>query len=756
MVEAKPAQLEMSEAKAKSALLYNFIKHSRWPDESNQKVIKVAFLVGDNTFFKTFKPVAAQALIRNKAIKLRLISDYKLARDVQVLVIPEHYNTNLDAISSFMSLSQTLLITDNAKNSSAVMINYTHPKAKHISFEVNRSNIVYEKLGISKDIRLYGGSEIEVAQLYKEMEKRLIKSKALLAVQTQKLQNQQAILDQQTLKINDKNQYIDAQKTDIGSLHQEQSEIKNLLDYSAQQLYLSQTRVDGVQKRLVESRKVSVQLADKINNNAEILTQQKVQIHTQEKRIGAQSEKLDQQENTISSQRGIIYIALCALLLITLYIIFKQKLALGKERAISVKKTETVKIQEASIDAYKSSIQVKNDFLTAINHELRTPMHLIMGALQGISSDDKDSLQHSLGIVEDGAEQMMLLISDILFYSELQSEQLQINPSSVDIKYQLLEACELHRPDAQDKGLGFFIHFSHAVPEYLNLDVERLCIIIEKLVDNAVKYTLKGEVVIHVDWKVSDGPQLLIHINDSGVGFSDEALARAFLPFDQADNGLSRVHGGLGIGLSISEKLINMMLGGIRIESDQQRGTSIHLNIPAPKAHQDKFSSAAAAKLNNPGPSNPTNQPVKLQKVSPLRLAVDNTKTDTQILIVEDNPVSQLVITKIIKSLGYQCLLANDGSEALEVLRDKEPDLVLMDIQMPNMSGIECTRQHRQSKNTYQPPIIALTANPVEAIRQECLQVGMEAVLSKPIDIQLLESHIKRLLSDRKTKSMEV
>ena len=763
---AEAPALELAEEKAKAVLLYNFIKQTEWQGKENKKTIDVVFLNGDMPFYKAFENIAAATTVKNKTIRLKRLNNYKNAASADVLVIPPQYNNKLNELAAYLSHTQTLLITDNSKDRSAVMINFVYPSVEQISFEVNRSNLVFENINISKDILLYGGNEVEIATLYKDMEKNLIYSKEKLSIQEKKLSsqanklNQQAsILESQVLEIEQKNNYIAQQQQDIDALNEERSSITQLLDDSVEQLSMSRERLNAAEKRLQESRVFSQQLTDKISINAAILAKQTQQISSQDKRINAQLQKLGKQEDTISSQRGIIVAILSALLFVTLYIILKQKLALGKERAISNKKTEIVKSQEASIETYKSSLQVKNDFLTAINHELRTPLHLIMGALQGISSDDKNSLQHSLGIVEDGAEQMMLLISDILFYSELQSEQLEINTNSVDIKYQLFEACEMYRSEAEDKGLGFFVHFSRAVPQYLKIDVERLCIIIDKLVDNAIKYTQEGEVVINVDWKVSQGPQLHIDINDTGVGFSESELARAFQPFDQSDNGLTRQNQGLGIGLSISEKLIKAMKGDITIDSNQHQGSRVHLQLPAAKALHDKFSQDKGMAEIKPFPSDKNDKQfksAKLQAVSPMRLAVDNTKAELFILVVEDNPVSQVVVEKIIKNLGYQCLLASNGEQALRLIADKKPDLVLMDIQMPNMSGIECTQQYRQSKHCHQPPIVALTANPVESIRKQCFEVGMAAVLSKPIDIQLLEGEIKRLIADRKIESMEV
>ncbi len=733
------ADQALSEEKAKAALLYNFIKHSGWPDEANKEAFKVVFWGEKSNFYDVFKDVTQKALVREKPIRMQRSSDLKVAAAADVVVVCKLDTDQLEQLASQLTQTQTLLVSDNAQNNSSVMINFTYPKSTKLSFEVNKSNIVFEGLSLSKDILLYGGSEIDVATLYKEMEKNLLVSKRRLLKREAKLQEQQQLLDQQretlqkqsTLvaekneKIAQQSKNISIQQRNIDNLNQEQSEIQALLNASAQQLSLSRSRVLGAEEQLLESRKLSSQLSDQINKNAQILSEQNEQVNQQAEKISSQTIQLGTQQGTISHQRNIIFIALCALSLLLIYIVYRQKQALGKERALSEAKAELVKSQEASIDAYKSSLQVKNDFLTAINHELRTPMHLITGALHDISSEDESSLQQSLGIVEHGAEQMMTLIADILFYSELQSDQVSIHSSAVNIKYQLQEACEFHRAEAEEKNLGFYVHFSRSVPDYVTVDAERLCMIVEKLLDNAIRFTDQGEVVINVDWDIrSDaGPLLLIQINDTGKGFSPEALENVFKPFEQEDNGLTRQHQGLGIGLSMCDKLLNLMQGSIKVSSDQHKGTSIDVQLPAAHAMQ-------------PG-----------HEVKPkLSLAVDNTRQADLILVVEDNPVSQLVIEKVLLRLGYRCTKVDCADQALAIIDELKPALIIMDVQMPDMSGIECTRIHRQQVDCHQPPIIALTANPTELVHEDCIKAGMDAVLTKPIDVPALKERLTQLL----------
>jgi signal transduction histidine kinase/ActR/RegA family two-component response regulator len=714
---------EMPEGQAKAALLYNFIKHTEWPDNKQRDAIRVAFLSEADEFYKAFSTAAKQSKINNKPITVELISQYQDASSKDVLVIAKQYNDRLADIASYLSGTHTLLVTDKAQQRASVMINYLAPESSRLSFEVNSTNLRFEGLDVSKDLLLYGGSEVEIISLYKEMEQSLLQSKAQLLNQEKELRLQKHRLDSQQQKIAAQNGYIVEQQADIARLSEEQLSAQNLLNDSALQLNQSHERLRDAQQRYNESRELSKQLEVEIEKNKSILSNQAGLLASQETQLQNQAEQLGEQENTITSQRGVIVIALSALLLASLYIVVRQKSELKEERRLAVAKEKVVKMQEESIDLYKSSLEAKNNFLTAINHELRTPMHLILGALHNISNDDMQSLQSSLNIVEQGAEHMMVLISDILFYSELQADQVEINTTSTKIKKQLIETVELYREQAEAKSLGFYLHFSHKVPEYVSIDSPHFNMVVEKLLDNAVKYTASGEVVINVDWQVQKGGELLLQVTDSGIGFSDEELAHVFEPFEQSDAGLARQFEGLGIGLSISKKLINLMGGDILIESEKGRGSTVFLSLPV----------SAADHAGKPPQQH-------------LQLAVDNTKRAAMILIVEDNSVSQLVTEKLVAGLGYECLIANDGNHALELVEKRKPDLILMDLQMPNLDGIACTKILKKSEGLDKIPVVALTANVQAAIRKECFDAGMTEVLNKPIEVQKLDAVLADLL----------
>jgi len=727
------AQNALSEEQAKASLLYNFIKHVSWPEETHIPSLKVAFWGVDGLFHAAFDNIASEARIRNKSLQSSNIDSYHSASSYHVLVVGQQFEHLLPRVAAELAKSNTLIVSDGAKERSAIMINFTYPSEQQLSFEVNSANVAVEGLRLSNDILLFGGTEVDVVALYRDLEKDLLASKQafreqqrLLLEQENALLVQSQKLGQQDELIRQQGEHIVKQQSNIQTLTDKQLDIESSLSRSSKALMLSLQENEAVKADLDNSRGESQRLASEIIKNQLILDEQQSKMADLSLQIDSQVEQLDSQQDTIANQRGIIVIVLSILLIIALYMIARQKHALRQERALLEAKAELVKAQEKSIDAYKVSLESKDNFLSAINHELRTPMHLIMGALHNISEKDKTGLQQGLDIVEQGAEQMLELISDILLYSELQAGDVSVNPCDVDIKYQMVDVCDKYEQMALDRDLGFYLHFARTVPQYLSFDIDRFCVVIEKILDNALRFTQEGDIVVNIDWHVAKGSQLIVQINDTGIGMSQAQLEKVFQPFDQYQGGLSREYEGLGIGLSLCQKIMQALGGEITISSDPACGTSVYLSLPA----------ANVMDIEKPAQAF-------------LQLAVDNTKTVQTVLVVEDNIVSQLLTERIVQDLGYEAMVAGSGQQALELMRECHPHLVLMDLQMPAMDGISCYQQMLEEPSLANIPVIALTANAQQSIKTQCLSLGMCAVLTKPVHIEKLKYNIEiHALSD--------
>ncbi len=387
-------------------------------------------------------------------------------------------------------------------------------------------------------------------------------------------------------------------------------------------------------------------------------------------------------------------------------------LSLGLADRINELKKDKLFAQAEAISAFESSLKLKTDFITSISHELRTPMNAILGGLEIVQKQIQKSQGAALNIVKSGASDMMNLVNDILTHTEIQSGRLTIQSNPVATRELLTSLHECYLYWCEEHGLQLVWQVDTTLPEWISTDEEKLVIIVCKLLDNAVKFTEKGQVSFNI--KCDQAGQLKCIVKDTGIGISQEKQGNIFESFTQSEGGLQRRYGGLGIGLSICKRLTEAMGGELKAESIEGQGSTFTITVPF----------------------EPGARPV-IEKNTKLASA------DLPILIVEDNMVNQRVMMKLLEKIGYKSLVAVNGQEALEVLGIEDVSLVLMDLQMPVMDGLTCTKIIRkrddQLKNI---PIIAVTANLMDADKERCIKCGMNDFIKKPVNLDTLRNSL--------------
>ncbi|NRB42323.1 MAG: response regulator [Pseudomonadales bacterium] len=399
-----------------------------------------------------------------------------------------------------------------------------------------------------------------------------------------------------------------------------------------------------------------------------------------------------------------------------------QAEALAME-AEAEKEREMVNAQQKVIEARESSLQLKNNFLTAISHELRTPMNAILGGLQVAQQHPLEHLKSPLDIVQHGATDLLRLINDILIHTEVQSDNIRINADNIAIKPLLDSLHQRYQTSCKEKGLRLEWLVNPAMPAWLSADEEKIVIILVKLLDNAVKYTERGVVKFTLTCDQGRSPWLLqATIQDSGMGIAEEEQGAIFEAFTQKESGFQRGFGGLGLGLSICRKLITALEGELSLESSLGKGCcfSVTLAVESGEAPQlDSVRMLASAEL--------------------------------PILVVEDNLVNQKVMQMMLEKLGYSSMIAKHGEEALEVLDKETVSLILMDLQMPVMDGFSCTEEIRKRNDDIKDiPIIAVTANLMDADKERCIQSGMNDFLKKPVQLEILQASLSHYVEASK------
>ena len=562
---------------------------------------------------------------------------------------------------------------------------------------------------------------------------------------------------------------------------------------------------------------------------------------------------------------GMIY----SFLRIRLQIINRQKFALEKEvkrqTAEVIQQKEALEMQREEADKARREAeqanQAKSIFLATMSHEIRTPMNGVLGMTYLLAETDQTAEQREYTVtIKNSGQALLTVINDILDFSKIDSGNLELEHQPFELRRCIEEVMDVFSAKASSHSIDLIYQIDNKIPSLITGDKHRLRQILINLISNAVKFTLRGEIFVGVDLveNKNDALNIAFHVRDTGIGIPSDKLSRLFKAFSQVDSATNRKYGGTGLGLVISQRLVELMGGKISVESKPDIGTTFYFNIvceaaamlPAETEHQPlagnegkkvlivdenttslkvlktqldqwklsstlAFSGEEAIKLLNrqngfdlavidmnmphmnglelsrrikiKHPHLPIilissigdestkkrpdiitsviNKPVKQLhlaqhirdafKISqkPLQaqkngrhiLSVDFAKEfPLRILLAEDNIINQKLATRILNKLGYDHIdIAWNGLEAIEKLKSQTYDVILMDMQMPEMDGLEATRKIRKELKQ-QPAIIAVTANAMESDRQLCMEAGMNEYVTKPITLEALMAALEK------------
>ncbi|MBE0596827.1 MAG: response regulator [Desulfuromonadales bacterium] len=401
-----------------------------------------------------------------------------------------------------------------------------------------------------------------------------------------------------------------------------------------------------------------------------------------------------------------------------------------RERRRQYQTRRHLEMLDTARQAAEEASRAKSEFLANMSHEIRTPMTVFMGVTEHLLQIDQDPEHRTfLKMAEQSAQRLRVLIDDILDLSRIEARGMEVEEAEFEIRSCLRSAVDLFTLAAREKNLRLEMEVAAEVPFRVVGDPDKLGQVLINLIGNALKFTHEGEVRISVLRRTD---ALEFAVADTGIGIPEEKQHLLFQSFSQMDSSFQRQYGGSGLGLAISKGLIHLMGGEIAVRSRKGRGTVFTFTLPLKT--ESNFQSTTPVK---PPPEEPARK-----------------NPSARILLAEDDLMVQEIVKMILAQGGWQTETAKTGREAVEKWEGGDFDLILMDLQMPEMNGIEATQtiREREAKEEKRICIIGLTAHVRREITDDCLQAGMDRVLTKPIQMKDLHTAIDICLSDKEIR----
>jgi signal transduction histidine kinase/ActR/RegA family two-component response regulator len=455
------------------------------------------------------------------------------------------------------------------------------------------------------------------------------------------------------------------------------------------------------------------------------------------------NDRLKELERQFAAQRENFKLTEMSLIILIIVLSTLAGISFARKiNAANQRLQHTLDEMRAAKEEAERASRAKSDFVSRMSHELRTPMNAILGFAQLLESE-KLTQEHRdyVNEINRAGVHLLELINKVLDQAKIEAGQMTIEHIAFNLRSTLSEVAAIVSERAKAKNLELRFFTAPDLPAGILGDPTRLRQVLINLIGNAEKFTQQGRLEVRVE-PIDEGTRILFSVQDTGIGMDAAGLKRLFQSFAQADESMTRKFGGTGLGLKISQDLVHAMGGEIQVESEPGKGSRFWFSLPAIAAPVPE---EASERVPERAPERrPSSEQIQTPEVNPSSNAAVTSAIQPlngHVLLVEDNRINQMVATRMLSKLGLTYDVANHGGESLQRLQERDYDLILMDMEMPEMDGPEATRRIRAMEaetGKKRIPIIAMTANAMHEDRDRCLASGMDDHVPKPVEMNKL------------------
>ncbi len=693
--------------------LLGLVENIQWANQEEIDQYHIHLIDNNRKVEESLKNFSRNRKLHGKTVKVTRSGKVDVPKGAHIVYLAKDKVDSYSELFKIVEGQNILIISEGCDNKRLFMINLYETEKREIQFEINKANIINQNLGINPDIILLGGTEIDVAQLYKEGQKSLLEMEKAM----KKLHQEQDELKAAGEQIR---QQTETLRNEIEAKEGEKDSLQKKIGRQMEEVKLRTNELTSLKEEYRPLREEAAQLKSELRSQKNLLAgktkeldsltgkiaESRVELEKRQMQTKLQQAALTKREETITlQQRVMILLGLITFLVVTLFFIVIR--SNRRQRAASKK------LAKAKLEADRAN-QAKSSFLANMSHEIRTPMNAILGYSKLMQKENSllPEQRESLNTITSSGEHLLALINDILEISKIEAKQITLNIVTFDF-YALLHDLEaMFESSIETKDLQFKIVGTNEVPRYVVTDKDKFRQILLNLLSNAVKFTEKGGIIMRVTIKGEkpDNQSLVVEVKDTGVGITENELDKVFEYFEQTESG-RKSKKGTGLGLAISRDFARKIGGDITVTSEVGKGSIFCLEINIKEGSESDIK-----------------EKTRERQV----IVLEPGQEVFRILVVEDMEDSRILLVKILKTVGFQVKEAVNGKEAVAVFKEWRPHFIWMDVRMPVMDGMEATRRIKADGAGKSTVIAALTAHALTEEKEQILAAGCDAFVRKP------------------------